>query len=510
MRGRADILTSIGTVLCRAGRQAEAMRLHLEALELSRVTIDRAAEASALGSIGSVHHLLGDFGRSLECHHTALALHEEIADVPGIGYSLMNIGILHAMMGEPERAIEYTLRALHIHEDGDAQATAVCLVNLGNAHADMRDDERALDFLEQAVPRLAALGNHGDMASCLGDIGGIHERRGDDPEALACYLRSRDLLERSGARIYLPETLTRLGALRVRNGELEAGLADLHLALRLAEEQGARQHVHATHEALATAYEAAGDTARALEHHRAFHAVWTEVYGTETSVRVQHAVVRAEVQQAQREAEILRETNEALRRADEEKAQLVARLREQAAELERQTREDPLTGVFNRRHLDTQLAAEWERALRFGRALAVAMVDIDHFKQVNDRFSHAVGDEVLRTVARVLRENTRGVDVVARYGGEEFCLILVETRTEDAVRLCDRLRGLRLDRHSTGSIGDGQHGRGGAARGSGHAGRAAGRGGCPAVRGEARRPQPRFRLSEIRRPAQGVDVGRLP
>lgn len=182
-----------------------------------------------------------------------------------------------------------------------------------------------------------------------------------------------------------------------------------------------------------------------MEHHRAFHAVWREVYGTETNLRIQHAIVRAEVQQTQRESEILREKNEALTRADEEKARLLARLREQAAELERQTREDALTGVFNRRHLDAQLAAEWERALRFGRPLTVAMVDIDYFKAVNDRFSHAVGDEVLRTVARILRENTRGVDVVARYGGEEFCLVFVESARDEAVGLCDRLRARVAD-----------------------------------------------------------------
>jgi diguanylate cyclase (GGDEF)-like protein len=441
-RGRADVINSLGTVHRRAGRQQEAMRLHLAALELYRASGDRSGEALAIGSVGSVYHLLGDFGRALEHHQASLALREELGDEAGIAYSLMNIAIIHGMMGEPERVIEYTTRALRMRVGSDSRAVCVCLVNLGNAYADLGDDERALEYLERASAQLASLDNHGDEASCQGDVGRIHERRGDDARALACYQRSRALLERSGALIYLPETLMRLGSLRVRMGEVDAGLADLHAALASAEAQGARQYVHAAHEALAAAYEALGDMARALEHHRAFHAVWREVYGSETNLRIQHAVVRAEVQQTQREAEILREKNEALTRADEEKARLLDRLREQAAELERQTREDALTGVANRRALDAQLAAEWERAVRFGRAMTVAMVDVDHFKAVNDRFSHAVGDEVLRTVARILRENTRGVDVVARYGGEEFCLILVETRSDEAARLCDRLRGL--------------------------------------------------------------------
>jgi diguanylate cyclase (GGDEF)-like protein len=252
-----------------------------------------------------------------------------------------------------------------------------------------------------------------------------------------------------GARHVEPEILVHLGQLEERLGN-RAGLTHLHEALALAEAQGAREPVYAAHEALAEAYERQGDTARSLEHHRAFHAVWKDVFGTETSIRIQNVRVRAEVQQSQREAEILREKNEALTRADEEKARLLEQLREQAAELERQTREDALTGLFNRRHLDVLLDAEWERAVRFGRALTVAMLDVDHFKDVNDRFSHAVGDEVLRTVARILRENTRGVDAVARYGGEEFCLVLVETDVEDGARLCDRLRTLVESRDWSG------------------------------------------------------------
>ena len=445
VRGRADVLNSLGWVHRHAGRYSEAMRLQVESLHLYRASGNRAGEALALGSVGGVYHLLGDLGRALEHYQASLALRNEIGDVSEIAYPLSNIAVIHGMMGEPERAIEYTRRALEIHENGDVRAAAVCLVNLGNAYVDLGDDDRAQQFLEQAAARFAELDNYGDEASCLCDIGRIHERRGDDRQAFSFYRHSQTLLERSGAQMHLPETLMRLGALRVRIGEVEAGLADLHEALRVAESQGARQHVHAAHEALATAYEATGDAAGALEHHRAFHAVWREVYGTETNLRIQHAVVRAEVQQTQREAEILREKNEALTRADEEKARLLGQLREQAAELERQTREDALTGVSNRRHLDAQLAAEWERAVRFGRPLTVAMVDIDFFKQINDRFSHAVGDEVLRTVARILRENTRGVDGVARYSGEEFCLVLVEATADEAAQLCDRLRARIAD-----------------------------------------------------------------
>ena len=441
-RGRADVLNGIGNVYVRHGRHDDAVRLHLEALALQREAGDRLGEGNSLSHLGNASYLIGEYGRALEHHQAALALREQIGDRGGVGYSLINVGIIHGQMGEPERVIEYMTRALAIHEGADPHGAAICLSNIGNAWAELGDYERAQEYLERAAEGLGAAGVHDDASSCLCDLGRLHERRGELARALDCYQRAVERVQHTGARIYETEALAALGALQVRMGDADVGLENLHRALASAESRAARQQVYAAHEALAQAYERLGDTGRALEHYRAFHSAWREVFSTETNARIKSLLVRAEVQQAQREAEILRERNDALTRADEEKARLLEQLQLQATELERQTRQDALTGLSNRRHLDTLLAVERERALRFGRALTVAMADLDHFKQVNDRFSHVVGDEVLRTVARILREHVRGVDVVARYGGEEFCLILVETGAEEAARLCDRLREL--------------------------------------------------------------------
>jgi len=129
-----------------------------------------------------------------------------------------------------------------------------------------------------------------------------------------------------------------------------------------------------------------------------------------------------------------------LQQADEQKAVLLRTLEQQTQELERLSHEDALTGVSNRRHLDKLAALEYERARRFHHDLTVAMVDIDDFKQINDRHSHQLGDVVLRTVAQLLRGGCRSVDVVGRYGGEEFLLILVEIGRPEAMMLCERLR----------------------------------------------------------------------
>jgi two-component system cell cycle response regulator len=100
---------------------------------------------------------------------------------------------------------------------------------------------------------------------------------------------------------------------------------------------------------------------------------------------------------------------------------------------------DPLTGAGNLRHMTTTLAREVERATRFERPLALLLLDLDHFKRVNDTFGHTVGDAVLRELARRLHECVREVDTVARYGGEEFVIICPETDAEGAASLADRV-----------------------------------------------------------------------
>jgi diguanylate cyclase (GGDEF)-like protein len=101
---------------------------------------------------------------------------------------------------------------------------------------------------------------------------------------------------------------------------------------------------------------------------------------------------------------------------------------------------DALTGIANRRHWDWRLAEEIARAQRYRYPVAVLMVDIDHFKRVNDTHGHQVGDEVLRQVAERLRSTLRRTDFLARYGGEEFGIIAPQTALEAAKVLAERLR----------------------------------------------------------------------
>ena len=101
---------------------------------------------------------------------------------------------------------------------------------------------------------------------------------------------------------------------------------------------------------------------------------------------------------------------------------------------------DDLTGLYNRRYAMEALEGEMKRAKRYPAPLALCMIDLDHFKNVNDRYGHAAGDAVLTDVGKLLNDSARQTDIACRYGGEEFVLILPNTDAEGAMVFCERLR----------------------------------------------------------------------
>lgn len=116
------------------------------------------------------------------------------------------------------------------------------------------------------------------------------------------------------------------------------------------------------------------------------------------------------------------------------------------------TNTDVLTLLPNRRKIIVDLQEEVIRSTRYGTPLSISIVDIDHFKDVNDTYGHAAGDDVLRTIAARLREQIRNPDTLGRYGGEEFLIVLpnseLNAALEQANRLCQHVRALRIESNS--------------------------------------------------------------
>ncbi len=116
-------------------------------------------------------------------------------------------------------------------------------------------------------------------------------------------------------------------------------------------------------------------------------------------------------------------------------------LRAQIRELAKLSQTDPLTGLYNFRYLLKALAREMERTRRTRLTTALIMIDLDHFKRVNDQYGHQAGNHVLQWCANLWKQEIRQIDILCRYGGEEFSVILPATRLHQAVQVAERLRG---------------------------------------------------------------------
>jgi len=153
------------------------------------------------------------------------------------------------------------------------------------------------------------------------------------------------------------------------------------------------------------------------------------------------------------EREFVREVFELIRMAEQTDARIrmfedrIGKLEGENLDLLMQNRtlseisaRDSLTGLYNRWYVMEKIDSEMNRALRHGSPMSVLMLDLDHFKSVNDSFGHSVGDNVLKVVGQVLRESCRVYDVPGRYGGEEFCVVLPDTRVVNTQMVAERIR----------------------------------------------------------------------
>lgn len=118
----------------------------------------------------------------------------------------------------------------------------------------------------------------------------------------------------------------------------------------------------------------------------------------------------------------------------------IGKLRQQIGELSELVSTDALTGLFNFRHFKTMLQAEMDRSKRSGIPTSLVMVDVDHFKTVNDTHGHEVGNQALKHLSDILKGEVRTTDIVCRYGGEEFAIVFPETHLNLAVKVADRIR----------------------------------------------------------------------
>ncbi len=272
-------------------------------------------------------------------------------------------------------------------------------------------------------------------------------------------LQARELLSEVPDPAYEVTITGNLGEVLLHLGERDEAHALLQAAMTLARERGFQAHVWRISCTLGEWQLASGDAAGARQAMEALLAALGPTAPPQTLIRARQAAYRAcralglyheallhfeaaeHLDRRRVTAQLRAQSQLFVTRSEAEHALIEARRqRALATELAERAERDPLTGLGNRRHLDRRFAELLAEAERHHRPLVVAVMDLDHFKQINDRHGHAAGDQVLVALAPLLRENTRAGDALARVGGEEFVAVFADTPTQRAQEICERLR----------------------------------------------------------------------
>jgi diguanylate cyclase (GGDEF)-like protein len=393
-------------VLNDLGETMEALSAADAAQRAALVSQEPESEAAALEAVADTQWSMAQWDGALQSYARMLELARGLGNLELQAIAHGGLGGVNHFLGDSAGSDgDDQLAAHHFRiAAAEAQAYARCAVAAGDRHGQRTATHN------HAVALLGMGDTAAARAALREAMAAGHERRGSD-YALA---------------------LKNLGSVDVAEGLLDDARAHFVEALELSEQQGQAHHGMACCDSLVEVCEAAGDLAAALAYHRRFHALYVQVASKAAHVRAGAMAVKFDTDRAKAAAETQRARAEALHARHES-------LSEEAERLVLLSLEDPLTGVGNRRRLDATLSSVFDQP-EGRRHYSMALLDIDHFKQVNDSFSHQVGDMVLQRIGAILRAQSRRHDVVARFGGEEFAVVLQGLDAKESASTCERIR----------------------------------------------------------------------
>ncbi|WP_210276391.1 tetratricopeptide repeat-containing diguanylate cyclase [Rhizobium pisi] len=412
------------------------------AVDFWKSTGELTQEAHARAYFGWLLLELGLPEEAIEEATRALDLADRTGDRKAQSLATNVIGIIFWYNKQPDRAILMSERSVELARSiGDRTYECWWLINLGGAHSEGgyiaqalgQQEEghrmliRALDLTEQALDIAIQTGDSWAARICLGNQADYYGHLGEHDKALQCMLRYQQFQQNSYVRDR-QQYLYTLGQVYNNYGKFEEALSLLLEAVELIDEGGSFDSYIQIYLYLSHAHEGLGQFDLALEAHKKYHQAYLQNSAERTQQRPRLAEIYYETKRLKEVAE-----TEA-KRADTLEASY-QKLQEQTDILASAVYLDALTGLYNRKYLDSR----FKELTSEKRPYSVAMLDVDHFKAINDNFSHMIGDQVLSAIGTILRNQLRATDQAIRFGGEEFVILLTGT-PRAAADVCERLR----------------------------------------------------------------------
>ena len=440
-RGTLLAEVAAAVVSARLGEWQAASTLFAEAIGHARIAADERVLAWALAEGGRVSGIRAESVRALERLQEGLDLARRLGLGHLEGMILLNLGMVHGQAARPREFEAFTRQGLaSLNAAGDVVGVAFGLCNLGGALESQGAIDAALDCYDQAEAAVQALDCPMVTALARAGRGGAHFARGEVDRAHAAYRESAQILVAIGEEVQVARQHLLQAEACARLGRDACALTHCEEATALPVTQVLRPLTARLAEFRAEVLWRMGRRDEARDAYRQC------IDGQRVNLDEQVQAVEQGAARGQALVLAIKEASwERERRlAAEENARALSHaLAEQATlreELERVARTDPLTGLPNRRAFDEHLRWLVAQAHRSQRPAALLLLDVDHFKKVNDRYGHAVGDQVLRALARPTDVAIRQSDLFSRWGGEEFALLLVDTDEAGALVFAEKLR----------------------------------------------------------------------
>jgi diguanylate cyclase (GGDEF)-like protein len=457
---------------------AEYLRSHGDLREARKLLL--AVDAQQLNAAGLVFRWryydqlaaissdTGELDASLNYGHAAQRLAEQSGQPWRVALTLVDLAFTSDRADTPARARQLVAQAMaEAQKDPDPMTLNRVYTMRGIVYTTDSDSSITLQANSDALEQATRAGADSVRALGLANFADYHLRQGNPARALELAEQALPLAR--STRNISAESVARsnIGLAKIAMGRIAEGRDDVRAAITLDEQQGALSYASDGWEELAGYLEKAGDLAGAVAAYGEHRRMSERVLRDETRKLLLEAQERQDAEQRARDIELLNRDNalkaeqlhqhnlalmlwaalggcvfvslgllyQAFRRVRRTNEQLA----HSNASLKRQSETDPLTGLANRRHFQAAI-----KSLSSGEGLAasVFLVDIDHFKRINDSFGHAAGDTVLIEIAGRLRQAVRDDDLIVRWGGEEFLIVASSREGVFAPQLAQRLLDL--------------------------------------------------------------------
>ncbi|MCD4776188.1 MAG: diguanylate cyclase [Candidatus Aegiribacteria sp.] len=470
-RGQASALFGLGEAARTGGEYRAALENYASSLDIFKVLGDPIQQGRCLRRLGDVQFYVNNLNLSLKHYLNSLSIFEKTAEKDGSPQAKINCGHLMATIGnvlrdsgDLEASLDYYRRCHSIYvREGFTAGIPGILYNTGNIFHSQGRLEKALDVYRHALKEAEESGDSYLTSMALNSVGSVYMARDELDAAEDHFNRSMIIAEKQDRKRGVLISMVKLLELGRLQGNFTEALDQSQRAEQLAWQLEDRRSRADILKERALIYRHREEYEKALETNLVFQKLSVELLSEQRVREIDILRVRYETEAKEREIELLRRERTVQRRMMvgavaglmftgislvlvyrnvRFRIRVNRELADAYSRVEKLSQIDTLTGLANRRAMMNSLAAEQTRSTRTGRSFGLIMADIDDFKQVNDRYGHACGDEILVEVSKRLEKTLRNQDITARWGGEEFLLLLPETSLHSAVKVAKKTKAL--------------------------------------------------------------------